>query len=396
MQAGQYTRAARSMWFPNSLGLTLMRTRLTLIVFSASLLLVVILMHGGAGGHRENNDKSIGLEPKASIAGLLALHRGAITRLNDFQLPRTLPATLLAPIQAESDPERRSEALDEVARSVPIADLRDALNSIAGDLSPEAAELRPLLARRWAEADPGQAAAWASALPEGPDRRAALEQVAIAYAGRDVPSATGWVAALPEGDDKQAATLTIAYEASRNEPVEALDLASTLAPSPQRDDLLVHAISQWSGIDSTNAAAWALNVTDHDLQQRLIAAVAIASAQQNGLLAATLAASRLGTGDEQDRASVSIVQRWAQQAPEAAAEWVSQFPATPSRDAAVENLLAIWIGRDAAAAGNWVNELPPGSLRDVGSAAYSQVVAQLAPASSPSGVSTNIVPLLGL
>ncbi|MBE0544408.1 MAG: hypothetical protein IH623_23955, partial [Verrucomicrobia bacterium] len=103
--------------------------------------------------------------------------------------------------------------------------------------------------------------------------------------------------------------------------------------------------------------------------------VAIAAAEQDGAMAAALVANALGAGEAQDRAAVSIVQRWAQFSPQEAAAWVAQFPDIPSRDAAVENLLALWTAQDAEAAGNWVRELPAGSLRDVGTVAYAQAVA---------------------
>ena len=95
-----------------------------------------------------------------------------------------------------------------------------------------------------------------------------------------------------------------------------------------------------------------MKVPDPSLRQRLVAAVAVASAERDGAVAATLAASALDAGDEQDRAAVSIVQRWAQHSPQAAASWASQFPDIPSRDAAVQNLPALWIAHDAEAAGN--------------------------------------------
>jgi hypothetical protein len=202
--------------------------------------------------------------------------------------------------------------------------------------------------------------------------RAALEQVAIAWANTDLAAATGWVEALPDGDARQAAALNLAYEAARSEPVKALEVASGLAPTPARDDLLVHAISQWGGADPAAAADWAAKVSDASLQQRLVAAVAIAAAERVGPAAATFAANALGAGQEQDRAVVAIVQRWVQNSPQAAASWVSQFPDLPSREPAVQNLLALWTAQDAEAAGTWLRELPAGPLRDLGITAYNQ------------------------
>jgi hypothetical protein len=147
-------------------------------------------------------------------------------------------------------------------------------------------------------------------------------------------------------------------------------MVSKLPPTPERDDLLVHAISQWPGTDSPAAAAWAMAVLDPSLRQRLVGAVAVASAEQDGAGAANLIANALAPGDEQDRTAVSIVQRWAQSSPRTAASWVSQFPDTLSRNAAVQQLLAFWIPQDAEAAAQWLRGLSTGSLREAVNLSY--------------------------
>ena len=103
-------------------------------------------------------------------------------------------------------------------------------------------------------------------------------------------------------------------------------------------------------------------VPEVNLRERLLAAVAVSSAEKDGAAAATLAVKTLGAGDEQDRAVVSIVQRWAQNSPNAAASWVAQWPDTPARDAATQNLLALWTGQDSQAAAAWLDGLPAGAL----------------------------------
>jgi hypothetical protein len=226
------------------------------------------------------------------------------------------------------------------------------LDSLARDARPAAAELGELLVRRWAEADAPAAAAWTARLPQSPVYRAALEQVAIAWANTDLAAATGWVQALPEGDARQAATLSLGYEAARNEPLKALDVASGMASTPARDDLLVHAVSQWGAANAAAAAEWAGQVSDASLRERLLAATAIAGAEQDGAAAATLAANTLGAGPEQDRAAVAIVQRWAQTSPDAAAAWVGQFPDSAVRAAATQNLVALGTVEASQAAGN--------------------------------------------
>lgn len=119
------------------------------------------------------------------------------------------------------------------------------------------------LVRRWAEVDPRVASDWTSGLPGGPGRRAAVEQVAIAWANVDLPAAAGWAGrAMPEGDTRTTAILHVAYEAARAEPIVAVELASRLPATGRRDDLLVHALGQWASADAFPAASWAVEEED--------------------------------------------------------------------------------------------------------------------------------------
>jgi hypothetical protein len=270
---------------------------------------------------------------------------------------RPVSAVLSAKVEAEIDPDRRGKELERAVESVSDAELPAMLNALALGAGPGAAEISLLLVRRWAESDPAAAAKWISRLGESPLSRTALEQVAIAWANTDLTAAASWVRVLPEGDSKQAATTGLAYEAARTEPLTALELAGALPPTRERDDLLVHAVSQWAGADASAAAAWAMKVPDSSLRQRLVASVAIALAEQDAVAAVRLAVNGLAAGEEQDRAAVSIVQRWAQHSPQTAASWVAQFPEIPSRDAAVQNLLSIWAAQDSEAAENWRRKL---------------------------------------
>ena len=83
------------------------------------------------------------------------------------QPTQAIDASLLAAVEAEPDPDRKSEALERIVQSVSDADLPAALDALASDPSPAAADLRQLLVRRWAESDAPAAAAWTAQLPEG-------------------------------------------------------------------------------------------------------------------------------------------------------------------------------------------------------------------------------------
>lgn len=310
--------------------------------------------------HDRSSGKSDSSSPPLAnqIYGLPPNHRPAV-QIESLE-------SLLAAIELETDADRRSEALDRTVESFSTAQVPVALDSLMPLDSSAAAELRERLLRHWAETEAPKAAAWAGQLPEGSARRAAFEQIAFAWGETDLASAVGWISTLPEGESRQAATLAIAYEAARTDPLTALELARNLGLSTERDNLLVHAFSQWGGSDFATAADWAGKVSDPVLRMRLTVAAATASADHDPVTAATLIATGVDTGEIQDRAAVALVQRWAQFAPQAAAAWVRQFPESPARDAATQNLVTLWTAQDPEAAGQWLGQLSEGKLRTLG------------------------------
>lgn len=270
-----------------------------------------------------------------------------------------------AEIESAEAIEIVDDALEQLVQNISEADLLPTLEKVLRDNDPAMTELRDLLFARWAESDTAVAAAWAEQLPEGELRNTTLEQIAITWMNLDPASATMWVQSLPPGESQSLALFAAAYEASRSEPQIALELASQFAPSPERDELVNHALSQWATVDFDLALTWAHEVPDEALRHDLLATLAIARAETDAATSAAIVATGLATGDAQSRAAVSVVQRWAQNSPAEAAAWVTEFPDVPLRQTAVENLVNLWAARDIPTATAWVNSLPNGSLRDV-------------------------------
>jgi hypothetical protein len=285
---------------------------------------------------------------------------------------------LAAEVEAETDSDQRAEKVEAVAAAITDAELPAAVAALAQSDSPAASELRDQLVRRWAELDPAAAIAWAVALPPGTARTDALEQAVLAGAETDLPGTVETVNTITDETIRESTSLTLAYEAARTDPITALQLAAPLPASRERDNLLVHALRQWTDNDATAAATWIASIPDPTLQQRLLAAYVVVFSQQDAVAAAVLASSSLEAGANQNRAVVGIVQQWAQTNPALAASWVEQFPAGTLRDTATQNLLSIWTTHDAAAAGKWVEQLPAGGSRDTALAAYQTALAQSA------------------
>jgi hypothetical protein len=234
-----------------------------------------------------------------------------------------------------------AQDLQAQANSVPDDQLRSALEMALGNPNETAMQFSQLLVQRWAGIDPLAAAAWAEQLGSTRFQGEALRQVGIAWANTDAAAAYDWINTLPEGVNREEAMLGVAYEASRTEPVVALEMGRMLAPGPERDELLVHAVRGWGASDFNSAKEWATSVPDPGLRGRLLAAVAVDVAEQDGALAAGLVATLLPAGQDQERSAVAITQRWAEKAPQEAASWVAKFPEGAARTFAMQNIATV-------------------------------------------------------
>jgi hypothetical protein len=317
--------------------------------------------------------------PSSSEAGGDRL--SAVTPAED---PTLLRLREVAQQAASAEPERGESAWAEAVESIRATEFPQLAAQLATVEDGTLSELRWRLVRRWAMTDPAAAAGWATSLPNPEVRNDLMQHLAVAWSESHLEEALAWGRQLPEGSEKTAVSLILGYEAARTEPVEALKLGVALPPGNDRDALLVHSASQWAGTDPTAAGDWAAEIPDAVLRHQLVAAIATAWADTDPQAAAVFALNHLPPGQEQDRAVVSVVQRWTEAAPTGAASWVEAFPAVPARDSALQNLVALWAQQESAAPGDWLNHLPPSPLRELGESFYSQALTNLALVMTPS------------
>jgi hypothetical protein len=270
-------------------------------------------------------------------------------------------ATVLNEIPPRGLPLNSTEPASALESSQTIS---NELNRLLGQAGNDTDELLRSRLQEWTEADPVAASSWA-ANQEDPARRAELlEQVSIVWANLDPTAAAQWVRALPDDRARHISALAVANETARSDPLAALRLVGELPSTLERDQALAHAVSQWAVSDPVSALRWSSEIADPFLQERLFSEIAVAAAGDSPTAAAELASSLMHAGEPQAAAVISIVQRWAQQAPGAAAEWILRFPETSLRSVALENLTTVWAADDAAGLEAWVAGLPPGSVRD--------------------------------
>lgn len=206
------------------------------------------------------------------------------------------------------------------------------------DASLRQSEFGTLLFRRWTELDAHAAAAWATGLPMGEERDALLKQAALVWSAQDLKGAIVWSEGLVVASERQVIGITLAQESVRQDPFTALELAARLNPGTERDRLMLRAINEWAASEPVEALKWTAKIDDPAWQKEVRQSLIPVIASIDGEAGAQLAASWLLGGPDVERTVVAVVQRWAQESPEAAAEWVARFPAGPMRLAALDNL----------------------------------------------------------
>lgn len=229
------------------------------------------------------------------------------------------------------------EGLAELAESAPVTDLPAIFERFLrlGN-SVDADALRHRVLERLCESEPKQAAQFATRLPAGLARDAALDMIAAAYSNYDFDAAMQWAEEFPV--EKDRLLTQIAYEASRNRPMDALGIAAELAETPTRDDLIRHAAMQWATVAPLDAAAWTRDLSNPLLREQVAGAVATAWANSEPSEAARFAIEVMPVGRPRDNAVIGIVQRWAQKEPDAASAWVGAFPEGELKNSAQECL----------------------------------------------------------
>ncbi len=305
----------------------------------------------------------------------------ASAKIASSPLPTTFP--LVEKLETFSrEREKSASALHDQLQSMNLVDVIAALEvAWVQDHSAERSELVQLLIRRWAEETPHAAAQWLSRKPDSELHRKSSLTVALAWSNQNLSESLQWVRQWPD-EQKESGLISIAYEATREAPVEALRIASELGPSAPRNDLIAHAVREWAGKDTEAPVGWAEQLESTVLRNQVFSALSIAISDTDPIKAGSLALEKLPPGNQQDSVIVSVVQRWAQQQPADAGNWIATFPDGSLRQTAIHTTIQLWAEQNPATAAAWIENLDQGSLKDAALASYSAQIAGSDPAAA--------------
>ena len=195
-----------------------------------------------------------------------------------------------------------------------------------------------------------KALAWAESLPDGPMKKAALEQILKRWGQLDGPGATAYAAQI-YSETGNANLLREALAGwGEKDPQGAIHQASNLGLSDglQRDinrDLL----EQWADQNPAAAAAYAVQNRDPDSWRGMVGTVADEWSKRDPKAAADWAAA-LDSGRDKRGALYTAISNWADADLNGAAAYVSSQPPGESRDT-MAGTLARQIGQENPSAG---------------------------------------------
>ncbi len=187
----------------------------------------------------------------------------------------------------------------------------------------------------WAEEDMGAALAWATNLPEGRVRMAALGPALRQWAGKD--------------------------------PAAAAEFALQQPSAPWPFDLLPEVLGTWAGEDSQAALDWAAALPEGSKRDAAVRGVL------GGLDPAQAAeyVSQMPSSQLQSQAASDVAYRWAIADPESAAQWVQDLPEGPARQTAAQGLLRCWCQDSGTSAPDtWIRSLPAGPTQAAAARAF--------------------------
>jgi len=267
--------------------------------------------------------------------------------------------TILLAWDAEDSEELRAERMAQLEALLQGADLFRVIQELPPNLADYVFTLP--LARQQMLANPQAAAEWMSGHTN--IGNAHVQTLVHDWARQDTDSLTQYLATLPESEWKQTMLAAAGSDALASDPLKAITWARLMAPGEERLSLLEMATTDWARRDPSAAESWLEQIGDRSLQEKLAGALATGYAVDHPFQAGTWAVQSLPPGQELDRSVTDIVESWAKKEPAAAGDWVSQFPAGPTRQAALKKLLSVWVDRDSHGAETWIGQLPSGSLR---------------------------------
>lgn len=177
--------------------------------------------------------------------------------------------------------------------------------------------------------------------------------------------------------DRERELADVAWNALEIDPSLAVEALQQLSPnSPEKIRLIKHQAMRLAEQNPEQALAWAATVGSEEEVAAAFGQIALELAETDPRRAADLLSESGIVGRDFDVAVVQVVQRWAAISPPDAAAWVSSFPPSAARQAAVGIIAGQWLPSDPPASFTWIDSLKDPEMRKETARAMEGVILQ--------------------
>jgi hypothetical protein len=204
----------------------------------------------------------------------------------------------------------------------------------------------------WAHADPIAASANIEKLRPSETRNNILAQVAYGWAVRDPQAALKWAATLQDWD-RRAAIVNIAEAWANDNPEAAGEFVQNLAADETRTSAAALVAARWAKQDPRAAGEWAWNRPDMETRRRALEGVLHLWVEVHPAECARWL-ERLSSGADRDYAVRTFISAAGGIAPDVAVRAALWIQDETLRVEAANEALSRWVNVDPHAALNWV------------------------------------------
>ena len=214
------------------------------------------------------------------------------------------------------------------------------------------------IVQEWSSDDPKAAAQYCVSNAVGTPE--VLRRAVANWARDDAPEALAWAGALPDGPQREAALASGIAALGGSDPQQAASLATTMLSGEKQSQALGSIAGAWAVKDPVAAARWTGQLGDSSIRANAVSNVANVWARQDPAAAAAWAIS----SPENGSALSTISREWAAQDPTTAAKWLDTLPSGNTRDSAVASFSQVVTDADPEGAAAWAATISQPAQRD--------------------------------
>lgn len=168
-----------------------------------------------------------------------------------------------------------------------------------------------------------------------------IEEKAGKLCETDPAAALQWANGLSDAAEREAALEAIAWRTTLDDLPVAVEALESLPAGMARNRLAAHLVAEWATREPESALEWAKKRGEESERDEALCGWVVATGELSPERAGTLAADEISPGPVQNRAVVSVLQRWAPKDYRAAAVWVAAFPEGSLKNDAQQALDAV-------------------------------------------------------